>query len=113
MKKKPIEEIKTPVATIKNNDGQVSSEIFVLTENQCLRFGGVKQDSPRAYFYGPSLIFKTYNQCEKTDEYYINDGPSWKWIEALMQIGAYAMQDKELSKQIPENLKSYWKPKHD
>ena len=109
-KNKPILEITVPVATLKNNDGTIHTKIFILNEGEKFRFPGVKEDSPRAWYYGPSLILQT-NQggMHTTNEYYIDNKGSWNWMEALMQIGFYAMGDKELSKQIPDELKSYWK----
>lgn len=109
-KKKEITEVTVPVAVIKDKDGNENIKIFILDENQKFRFPGVKDTSPRAWYYGPSLIFQDFNGgMTRTDEYYVNSPKIWAYIGALMQVGYFVRNDHELDKQVPDSCKEYWK----
>ena len=106
----PATEVRKPVAVIQH-EGAARTEIYVLRDKtQKFRMPGVKDESPRAWDYGPSIITQYISpQSCSTHTAHPDDEKVWKWLSALLGIGAYVMQQEVLRDQIPENLKTYWK----
>jgi hypothetical protein len=105
---KPKTIITEPVAKIRHDRNSWTS-IYVLGENDKFRMPGVKDESPRAWDYGPSIITERISPmgCETT-ACNPNDANVWKWLSALLNVGAYVMNDDNLRKALPKDLKSYW-----
>jgi hypothetical protein len=71
---------------------------------------GVKDDSPRAWDYGPSIITERIGPGgNETVTRHPDDVAVWKWLGALIGIGSHVMCDSKLAAQIPAELKAYWK----
>ncbi len=109
MAKRPVVvQVTEPVVKIKHDVGETN--IYILRDNtQKFRMPGVKDDSPRAWDYGPSLIVERISpQCNDTVTHHPDDKNVWKWLGALIGIGAYVMEKDTLRDQLPAELKAYW-----
>lgn len=60
---------------------------------------------------GPALVYVSNNTYCQTVEYHIDDQKTWDWLGALSGIGVWAMDNPEINKLIPEELKEHWKIK--
>lgn len=61
----------------------------------------------------PSLILqRLHPNGVETNEHYVDDAESWKWIGALMQIGVHAFNDPKIKEQLPAELFEYWEKRH-
>jgi len=103
-------QVTEPVVKIQH-DAHSYTAIYVLRDKtQKFRMPGVKDESPRAWDYGPSIIKERMGPggCETVT--CDPDSPGvWDWLGALICIGAHVMRDEKLSTQIPAELKAYWK----
>jgi hypothetical protein len=104
-----VTQVTEPVAKIQH-DANSYTAIYILRDNtQKFRMPGVKDDSPRAWDYGPSLIVERISpQGNNTVTHYPDEKTIWKWLGALIAIGAYAMNNEELASKLPAELKNYW-----
>jgi hypothetical protein len=70
---------------------------------------GVKDESPRAWDYGPSLIVERRGMgFLQTTAYRPDNADIWLWLEALLRIGVHVMSDDDLAAMLPEELRKYW-----
>ncbi len=110
MRKRPVvTQVTEPVAKIQH-DANSYTAIYVLRDaTQKFRMPGVKDESPRAWDYGPSIITERVGPmgCE-TVTHDPDNKAVWKWLGALIAIGAYAMNHEELASKLPVELKNYW-----
>lgn len=107
-KRKEVVQVTTPVAEFKS--GADTHRIYVLRDEfQKFRMPGCRDESSRAWDYGPSII----HECEgphgiNTVTSHPEDANVWRWLNALLGIAAWAMGDDKFRSQIPEDLKKYW-----
>ncbi len=105
-------QVTEPVVKIQHGPGDHTAIYVLRDRSQKFRMPGVKDDSPRAWDYGPSIIVERVNpQCNETVTYDPDDLRAWKWLGALIAIGHYAMSNEIIESQLPEELKLYWNPK--
>lgn len=102
-------EVKEPVAKIWHDSNSYTAIYVLRDKTQKFRMPGVKDDSPRAWDYGPSIITERMGPqgCETVTRY-PDDATMWKWLGAVLNIGAYVLTNEQLSAQLPKDLKSYW-----
>lgn len=101
----PATQISTPVVKIDRNPGWYA--IYILPDaKKKFRMPGVKDESPRAWAYGPAIVIEDVTpQSNNTDVRELDDARTWKWIEALMRIGRhFAANDGGA---VPEELQ-FW-----
>jgi hypothetical protein len=110
VKTKPtVTQVTEPVVKIQHSKNDCTSVYVLRDKTQKFRNPGVKDESPRAWYYGPAIVTQRISpQCTVTDEYHPDSPNVWKWLGALIQVGSYAMCNDELSAKIPQELKAYW-----
>lgn len=107
--KKRVVEITEPVAKLQYGPNEWTSIYVLKDKNEKFRMPGVSDESPRAWDYGPSLIVEKVSPSHtETVTYDPNNKNIWSWINALIGIGSWAINNSDVSKQIPPELKSYW-----
>lgn len=106
-----VTQVTEPVAKIQHSKNSYTAIYVLRDKTQKFRMPGVKDDSPRAWDYGPSIITERINPmgCE-TVTHNPEDVNVWKWLNALLNVGAYVMNDASLSKAVPAELTEYWGP---
>jgi len=104
MAKRTIIEVTEPVLTLKLETGEV--RVFVLRDaTYKLRNHSVRDSSPRAYWYGPAIVEENEGPGRLSVTEHWPDQPEfWKWLEALTQIGLWAISNAD----VPNELQDYW-----
>jgi hypothetical protein len=102
-------QVTEPVAKIQHGPNSYTAIYVLRDKTQKFRMPGVKDDSPRAWDYGPSIITERISPsgCD-TRAAHPDDKNVWKWLDALLNVGAHVMNDDHLSKAVPAELKEYW-----
>jgi hypothetical protein len=104
-----MKQVTEPVVKIQHNANSYTAIYILRDKSQKFRMPGVKDDSPRAWDYGPSIIREQVSPMGNETATYDPDGPNiWKWLGALINIGAYAMKDEKIREQVPKELRTYW-----
>ncbi|MGH2637720.1 MAG: hypothetical protein ACRDF4_00275 [Rhabdochlamydiaceae bacterium] len=105
MTRSVIQQVTKPAVSIKHNVGETN--IYVLrdkTQKFCMPGG--KDDSPRAWEYGPLIIIERIDpQCGWTETHHPDSENVWKWLGALIKVGSYAMEHDDTRKLLPEELR--------
>ena len=99
-------QVTLPVAVV-NEPGGIVTQIFVLRDKTCWC-----QPDPAHVYKGPSMILHTKHvNGEEATVCWPEALAAWGWIEALMQVGAWARGNLKVAKLIPAELKQYWEKK--
>lgn len=104
-----VVQVTEPVAKIMHGYNSYTAIYVLRDKTQKFRMPGVKDDSPRAWDYGPSIITERITpQCNETVTHHPDDSNTWRWLDALLNIGAYVMNNDKLREHLPASLKEYW-----
>ena len=103
-------QVTAPVVKIQHDKNSYTAIYVLRDKTQKFRMPGVKDESPRAWDYGPSIITERVGPMgNETVTAHPDSLAVWEWLGALVGIGSYVMRNDELSAQIPADLKAYWK----
>jgi hypothetical protein len=104
-----VTQVTKPVVKIQHDKNDCTNVYVLRDKNQKFRMPGVKDESPRAWDYGPSIITERVGPGGNTTVTHHPDDPKvWDWLGALIAVGSYAMTHEELYDKVPKELKAYW-----
>ena len=110
MAKQVAVQVTEPVVKIQH-DAHSYTAIYVLRDKtRKFRMPGVKDESPRAWDYGPSIITEQVGPMgNETMTHDPDNAKVWEWLGALIKVGSFVMKNEGLRKQVPlEEGRSYW-----
>ena len=106
-------QVTEPVVKIQHDKNSYTAIYVLRDKTQKFRMPGVKDESPRAWDYGPSIITERVGPSgNETVTHFPDNAKVWEWLGALIKVGAYVMNNDVLCKEVPlDQGRSYWHSK--